>query len=139
MTGTLAAGLAAGLLAAGGAAGPSLTGTWAWGGPTKDSAGGTLAVVDDASGVRFQLQLARGAPSFNMGFLEGTLRVAEGRATYRSPDGTCAIAFAFARETVVLTQERGSDADCGFGHAVSADGTYRRISRRKPKLDLLPE
>jgi hypothetical protein len=115
----------------------SLTGTWSWTGPQES--GGTLAVIDDAGGTRFQLQLARGAPSYNMGFLEGTLAVEDGRATWRSPDGACAIAFAFARETVVLTQGRGSDADCGFGHAVSADGTYRRNSRKKPKLDLLPQ
>jgi hypothetical protein len=102
-------------------------------------AGGTLAVVDDAEGTRFQLQLWRGAPSFNMGFLEGRLTIEGGRATWRSPDGACAIAFAFARETVVLKQERGDDAACGFGHAVSADGTYRRISRKKPKFDLIPE
>jgi hypothetical protein len=115
----------------------SLTGTWSWTGPQES--GGTLAVVDDAGGTRFQLQLSRGAPSHNMGFLEGTLAVEGGRATWRSPDEACAIAFAFARETVVLKQERGSDADCGFGHAVSADGTYRRTSRKKPKLDLLPQ
>jgi hypothetical protein len=115
-----------------------LTGTWTWGGEVKE-AGGTLVVIDEAGVARFQLQLSRGAPSYNMGFLEGTLAVDEGRATYRSQDGACAIAFAFAGETVVLKQERGSDADCGFGHAVSADGTYRRISRKKPKFDLIPQ
>lgn len=126
------------VLLAGGAATPSRTGTWTWGGDAKE-AGGTLAVVDDGEGTRFQLQLSRGAPSYNMGFLEGSLTVEGGRATYRSRDGACAIAFDFARETVVLKQTLGDDADCGFGHAVHADGTYRRISRKKPKFDLIPE
>lgn len=127
------------LAGGGGTAPPSWTGTWTWGGGASDAAGGTLAVVDEAAGTRFQLQLSRGAPSFNMGFLEGALAIEDGRATWRSDDGACAIAFAFAREAVVLEQERGSDADCGFGHAVRADGTYRRTSRKKPKLDLVPE
>jgi hypothetical protein len=130
----LEAAMAVVLLAGGGT---SLTGTWTWGGGAKQ-AGGTLAVVDGAEGTRFQLQISRGAPSYNMGFLEGALAVEDGRATWRSPDDACAIAFAFGRETVVLKQERGSDADCGFGHAVSADGTYRRTSRKQPKLDLMP-
>ena len=123
--------LAFALLVAGGAA-PSRTGTW-----TRD--GGTLAVVDEAQGTRFQLQLSRGAPSYNMGFLEGSLKIDDGRATYQSPDGECTITFAFARDTVEVNQERGDDFDCGFGHGVYANGTYRRTSRKKPKLDLLPK
>jgi hypothetical protein len=139
VAGLIAAAVTLALLEGGKAQGVhALTGTWTWGGDVKE-AGGTLVVIDEAGGTRFQLQLSRGAPSYNMGFLEGALTVEEGRAIYRSQDGACAIAFAFARETVVVKQERGSDADCGFGHAVSADGTYRRISRKKPKFDLIPE
>ncbi|MET0553369.1 MAG: hypothetical protein ABW221_10050 [Vicinamibacteria bacterium] len=123
--------LAVALLVAGGAA-PSRTGTW-----TRD--GGTLAVVEDAQGARFQLQLSRGAPSYNMGFVEGTLEIDAGRATYESPDGECTITFTFARDTVEVDQARGDDFECGFGRGVYANGTYRRTNRKKPKLDLTPK
>jgi hypothetical protein len=125
------------LLAGGGGAPPSWTGTWTWGGDAK-VAGGTLAVRDDEEGTRFQLQISRGLPTGNMGFLEGRLTVEDGRATYRSPDGTCAIAFAFARGAVVL-KTIGDDAGCSFGNQVHADGTYRRVSRKVPEFDLIPE
>ena len=124
--------LAFALLAAGGAA-PSWTGTW-----TRD--GGTLAVVDDAQGTRFQLQLSRGAPSYNMGFLEGRLTVKDGRATFAHVEAgmPCEIAFTFTRGSAVL-ERIGDDSGCLFGFQVHADGTYRRISRKKPKFDLIPQ
>jgi hypothetical protein len=134
---SIAGALALMLVAGGAPARPSWTGTWRSGG--AKAAGDILVVVDDAQGVRFQLQLSLGAPSYNMGFLEGTLAVENGRATYQSDDEACVITFAFARETVAVKQERGSDFDCGFGHSVLATGTYRRVSRRKPQLNLLPK
>ncbi len=137
---TIVAALALALLAAGGAPAPrSLTGTWERG--TFEAGGGTLVVIDDAEGTRFQLQLSRGGPVNNLGFLEGSLTVKDGLATHvRRGDGShCEITFRFARETVVLKQTVGSSAECDFGHGVYADGTYRRISRKKPTLDLIPE
>jgi hypothetical protein len=135
---TIAAALAMALLAGGAAPGHPLTGTWEWG--SDETGGGVLRVIDDAKGTRFQLQLSRGAPTYNMGFLEGRLLVKDGRATHvrRNERFQCAIAFRFERETVVLTQSSGPDADCGFGHAVYADGTYRRTSRRTPAFTDLP-
>lgn len=129
--------LAVVLFVVGGSGVPSWTGTWSWGGDAT-VAGGTLAVRDDAEGTRFQLQISRGRPTGNMGFLEGRLTVEDGRATYRNQDGTCAIAFAFTRRSVVL-KTIGDDGGCSFGNHVHADGTYRRISRKKPKFDLIPE
>jgi hypothetical protein len=138
---TIAAAVALVLLAGGGApATPSLTGTWTWGGEDAEEAGGTLVVIDDAEGTRFQLQLSRGAPSYNMGFLEGRLTVKDGRATFAHVEAgmPCEIAFTFTRGSAVL-ERIGDDSGCLFGFQVHADGTYRRISRKKPKFDLIPQ
>ena len=135
---TIAAALV--LLAGGSAPAPrSLTGTWEWGSFATGS--GVLVVIDDADGTRFQLQLSRGEPVNNLGFLEGRLTVKDGLATHVRRDGQshCEITFRFARETVALKQTVGSSAECDFGNGVSADGTYRRTSRKKPTLDLIPQ
>lgn len=51
-------------------------------------------------------------------------------ATFR-PEGAaadCAITMRFAAGALLVTQEGG----CGFGHQVTAIGTYRKVSARKP-------
>jgi hypothetical protein len=35
-------------------------------------------------------------------------------------------------------EQAGSDADCGFGHNVYANGTYRKIKSGKPKFETTP-
>lgn len=40
----------------------------------------------------------------------------------------------FTASQVVLVQE-GSDVDCGFGHGVTADGTYPRTGSALPSFD----
>lgn len=112
----------------------SLTGTWKWGNPR--SGGGILLVIEDTDSVTFQLELWRGAPSYNMGSLDGTVALKNGKGTFRSrEDGdVCEIAFEFRENKAILRQTAGTDADCGFGFDVHADGTFRRISRKKPAL-----
>ena len=46
-------------------------------------------------------------------------------------DAECKITMKFAKGKLVVDQE----GICGFGHNVSAAGTYRKISSRKPKFD----
>ncbi len=43
----------------------------------------------------------------------------------------CKITMKFERATLIVNQE----GSCDFGLNVTADGTYRKISRRKPKFD----
>jgi hypothetical protein len=67
---------------------------------------------------------------------------ADGMATVKSdtavfvPEGTqgCSIELQFAGKKLIVKQT-GSDADCGFGHNVTADGTYVRRSSRPPKFE----
>ena len=109
----------------------SLTGTWEWGDTQRG--GGELLVIEEPTRVRFQLELWRGAPSHNMGFLEGTVTVKDGRGRFSSREAgmACDIDFTFQQDKVVVHQT-GTDAACGFGHEVYADGTYKRTSQRKP-------
>jgi hypothetical protein len=46
----------------------------------------------------------------------------------------CSISLTFVGRKLVAKQT-GSDADCGFGHNVTADGTYIKRSNRPPKFD----
>lgn len=52
------------------------------------------------------------------------------------PKGTtaCTITLKFVANKVIVKQD-GSDANCGFGHKVYANGTYRRQNKRPPKFD----
>ena len=120
------------ILILGAAVDSGTTGTWEWGSPEKG--GGILLLREGPSGVDFQLELWRGAPTQNMGFLEGRLEVKAGKATFLQREGNwvCEIAFVFDGEHVKLRQVQGSDAACGFGHAVYADGTFKRTSRKTP-------
>ena len=117
----------------------ALTGAWERG--DFEKGGGLLLVIDDPGATRFQLQLWRGAPTYNMGWLEGPLSVKDAKATFVSREGgsTCRIDFVFSGSNATLRQVEGSDAECGFGHAVYADGTYIRKSRRKPVFQKRPE
>lgn len=60
-----------------------------------------------------------------------------GAASETGTTGT--IDFAFDGERVRLRQVQGDDADCGFGHAVYADGTFKRTSRKYPVFQKRPE
>lgn len=58
----------------------------------------------------------------------------EGDTASFKPDGAddeCKITMKFTKGTLAVDQEGG----CGFGHNVMANGTYRKISARKPKFD----
>jgi hypothetical protein len=46
----------------------------------------------------------------------------------------CSITLTFTGQKLIVKQT-GSDADCGFGHNVTADGTYTKRSSRSPKFD----
>lgn len=46
---------------------------------------------------------------------------------------TCAIIITFVRPGTIKVTQEGDD--CGFGHNVSAAGTYKKISSKKPKFE----
>jgi len=79
----------------------------------------------------------KGAPSYNSGSFTDTLAYQFNRAIYVNPelDPSCKITFSFTNRGVTVKQETENyNCGCGFGHAVVADGYFRRISSDEPEL-----
>ena len=70
----------------------------------------------------------------NTGLGSGTARIEGDTAVFKpseiGEDEDCKITMRFTRGKLIVEQE----GICGFGHNVNAAGTYRRISRTKPKF-----
>jgi hypothetical protein len=64
----------------------------------------------------------------------GGVAFIEGNTAVFKPEGAedeCKIPMKFVRARLIVKQE----GSCGFGLNVTADGTYRKVSRRKPKFE----
>jgi hypothetical protein len=82
-------------------------------------------------------EVNKGAPSYNSGSFVDTLNYKDNKAIYTDPksDTTCKITFAFDKKGVTVKEETADyNSGCGFGHAVVADGFYKRISSATPIL-----
>ena len=76
-----------------------------------------------------------GEMSANMGEAEGTATIEGDTAVYSSDEfGQCQITIKFVKPAEIEITQEGSDSDCGFGHNVTADGTYKKTSSVKPKF-----
>jgi len=76
--------------------------------------------------------------SFNFGDAGGEAIIDGNIATFKPDENEpCEITIVFLPGKIKVTQS-GSDADCGFGHNVHADGTYRKIRGGKPKFEPPP-
>ena len=78
--------------------------------------------------------------SVNTGYASGDATIEGNVAVLDLPEwGPCKITMVFlSRNRLKVTQE-GDSPDCGFGHNVRADGTYRKIRSGKPKFEPPPE
>ena len=86
------------------------------------------------SGV-YNYKMTNGEPMANLGEARGEAEIAGDTATF-TPEDTeeCTITLKFLRGGKMKVTQKGSDADCGFGHNVTADGMYKKISGVKPKF-----
>ncbi len=66
--------------------------------------------------------------------IEGNIAVLELREW-----GPCKITIVWLRGNRLKVTQEGDSPDCGFGHNVRADGTYRKIRGGKPKFEPPPE
>ncbi|MEO6740107.1 MAG: hypothetical protein ABIP20_07640 [Chthoniobacteraceae bacterium] len=109
-----------------------VNGTWKCGRDTFKIlalGGGKLQV--DFDGV-FEYKSANGLMA-NIGQGAGVANI-EGDMAIFVPYGTAAdgkITLKFSGGKLIVAQE----GDCGFGHRVRADGTYRKISSKKPVFE----
>jgi hypothetical protein len=74
-------------------------------------------------------------PGANIGEAHGQATIEGDVATFR-PEGTedCTITIKFRpRNRIRVTEDHM--LNCGFGFNVSSEGTYRKVSARKPKFD----
>jgi hypothetical protein len=80
--------------------------------------------------------IVNGELSANLGELDGEATIKGDTAVYSSTEfGECTITIKFAKPSTIKVSQEGTDADCGFGHNVMADGTYRKVSSKKPKFE----
>lgn len=71
----------------------------------------------------------------NVGYAQGEASIAADEAVYAEDEyGECRIKIKFVKPGIIKVTDQNGSA-CGFGHNVSAAGTYKRISRAKPKFE----
>ena len=109
-----------------------VNGTWKTkGGEFKIWALGKQRLQVEFSGV-YEYKTPQG-PSANEGEGSGIATI-EGDTAVFKPEGAeeeCRITLKFSGSKLVVTQT----GICGFGHNVSAEGTYKKISSKKPKFE----
>jgi hypothetical protein len=79
----------------------------------------------------------RGAPSYSSGSFIDTFVYNNNEAVYFDPesDSTCKIIFKFTELGINVKEEaKDYNTACGFGHAVVADGYFRKVSGKIPVL-----
>lgn len=83
----------------------------------------------------YAYKMANGEDSANTGEAMGEAEIAGDTATF-APDEfeECTIALKFLPRGRLKVTQQGTDAECGFGRNVSADGTYKKTSGKKPKF-----
>ena len=73
-------------------------------------------------------------PSANVGDASGEATIENDTAVFVPEEaGDCKITMTFLPSGRLKVEQKGEE--CGFGHNVRADGTFRKISNRKPKFD----
>ena len=78
--------------------------------------------------------------SVNTGYASGEATIEGNVAVLELPEfGPCKITMVFLRNNRLKVTQEGDSPDCGFGHNVRADGTYRKIRGGKPKFEPPPE
>jgi hypothetical protein len=124
---------------------PDPTGTYVYIGKTKTKKGevygytGRIQVIKiGADTIVMSFYVNKGAPSYNSGSFMDTLPYINRIAVYKASakiDSTCTITFLFDKKGVTVREETADyNSGCGFGHAVVADGRYRKTSSKKPVL-----
>jgi hypothetical protein len=111
-------------------------GTYGYGKNIGKGTGEILIYPESDSTILFFLSVNRGAPSYNMGTLYGRIKVkGDIGACYIKFEGSgsgCRLHFQFSKNCLKLKIVE-NEYDCGFGHAVFADGDYRRKSKKIPE------
>ena len=77
-----------------------------------------------------------GEMSANMGSADGEAEISGDTATFSPPESAgCTITIKFVKPGQIKVTQSAADFDCGFGHNVTAAGTYKKTSGAKPKFE----
>ncbi|UZH54935.1 hypothetical protein JRG66_13340 [Salinimicrobium tongyeongense] len=90
-----------------------------------------------ADKVAMTFMINKGAPAYNYGAFMDTLSIENKVAIYRTPefDESCTITFRFDPEGVKVHEETDNyNSGCGFGHAVVANGYFKKTTSEIPVL-----
>jgi hypothetical protein len=94
--------------------------------------GGKIRVAFDLVYPHFDSQ---GELTANLGTADGIAAISGDTAVYESSEsGPCRITIRFIKPGTIRVDQDVTDADCGFGYNVTASGTYRKVSSKKPKF-----
>jgi len=106
---------------------------------------GTIKVLRlDSNQILVSFYICKGAPSYNSGSFVNTLKYSNNRAIHRGdttePLSTCRLIFNFNREGIwtELFSDNINGA-CGFGHAVDAEGFYKKVKGKLPTKEEILE
>lgn len=99
----------------------------------KERVGSITVFPETDTTVLFYIDLNVGAPSYNMGSLYGRVVIKNDTGTfftkYDYEDNGCKWKFVFTKDDITIKAIEGQ-ADCGFGHAVFADGVFNTQSNK---------
>lgn len=80
--------------------------------------------------------MVNGGMSANTGTGGGEATIEGDTAVFTSEEyGQCKITLHFVKAGKLVVTQEGADGNCGFGHNVTADGTFTKFSAKKPKFD----
>ncbi|MEO7988041.1 MAG: hypothetical protein ABI663_00785 [Chryseolinea sp.] len=87
--------------------------------------------------ILMNFSICKGAPSYNSGSFLDTLSYQNNRALFTDPstDSSCVITFDFTVKGITVKEDTDDyNFGCGFGHAVIADGFFKKTSSKKPEI-----
>lgn len=104
----------------------------------KGPVGSVLVYPLTDSSALFFMDVNRGAPSYNMGQMQGEIKMINntGRFEYEGDEHfSCALKFEFSPNLLKVRTVDGQD-ECGFGFGVRADYDYKKIDESIPQFYL---
>jgi|SRR5688572_20942047 len=96
----------------------------------------------DSSRIAISFFVCKGAPSYNSGSFIDTLKYKNNVALHTTPedDTSCRIKFTFSKKGITVYQyQENLNFGCAFGHAVFADGFYKKTSSKVPIIANIEE
>jgi hypothetical protein len=105
-------------------------GVYSYGNDIEKGRVGTIIIYAETdSTILFYFDLNRGAPSYNMGTLYGRVKINNDKGVFNIvlpyQSGGCKMTFKFTNDLLTIDEIDGFN-ECGFGHAVFADGEYQK-------------